>query len=108
MPYIDCPQKTEGEAALGGEGGRVSHCGNALWPCCHLYKGRVGKGAAQPAHFLIFKPGAGRGKVELLHQHLPAVSALGVLLRKVETGIRGISHVIVDEIHERDINVSQS
>ncbi|NXH90755.1 DHX9 helicase, partial [Edolisoma coerulescens] len=29
---------------------------------------------------------------------------LCVLLRKVETGIRGISHVIVDEIHERDIN----
>ncbi|XP_056353132.1 ATP-dependent RNA helicase A isoform X2 [Oenanthe melanoleuca] len=29
---------------------------------------------------------------------------VGVLLRKVETGIRGISHVIVDEIHERDIN----
>ncbi|XP_075278778.1 ATP-dependent RNA helicase A isoform X2 [Opisthocomus hoazin] len=28
----------------------------------------------------------------------------GVLLRKVEAGIRGISHVIVDEIHERDIN----
>lgn len=25
----------------------------------------------------------------------------------METGIRGISHVIVDEIHERDINVSQ-
>lgn len=30
----------------------------------------------------------------------------GVLLRKLEAGIRGISHVIVDEIHERDINVS--
>ncbi|NXC12194.1 DHX9 helicase, partial [Corythaeola cristata] len=29
---------------------------------------------------------------------------VGVLLRKVEAGIRGISHVIVDEIHERDIN----
>ncbi|NXR64623.1 DHX9 helicase, partial [Rhadina sibilatrix] len=29
---------------------------------------------------------------------------VGVFLRKVETGIRGISHVIVDEIHERDIN----
>lgn len=29
----------------------------------------------------------------------------GVLLRKLEAGIRGISHVIVDEIHERDINV---
>ncbi|NXX96249.1 DHX9 helicase, partial [Centropus bengalensis] len=28
---------------------------------------------------------------------------VGVLLRKVEMGIRGISHVIVDEIHERDI-----
>uniref|UniRef100_A0A3P8WSM2 RNA helicase n=1 Tax=Cynoglossus semilaevis TaxID=244447 RepID=A0A3P8WSM2_CYNSE len=27
-----------------------------------------------------------------------------VLLRKLEAGIRGISHVIVDEIHERDIN----
>lgn len=34
----------------------------------------------------------------------PSVS--GVLLRKLEAGIRGISHVIVDEIHERDINVS--
>lgn len=66
----------------------------------------IGKGAGQPAHFLIFKPGAGRGKIELLREHLPAVSGLGVLLRKVETGIRGISHVIVDEIHERDINVS--
>ncbi|KAB0405151.1 hypothetical protein E2I00_009195, partial [Balaenoptera physalus] len=31
---------------------------------------------------------------------------VGVLLRKLEAGIRGISHVIVDEIHERDINVS--
>ena len=30
----------------------------------------------------------------------------GVLLRKLEAGIRGISHVFVDEIHERDINVS--
>lgn len=30
----------------------------------------------------------------------------GVLLRKLEAGIRGISHVIVDEIHERDLNVS--
>lgn len=30
----------------------------------------------------------------------------GVLLRKLESGIRGISHVIVDEIHERDLNVS--
>ncbi|KAM4640544.1 ATP-dependent RNA helicase A isoform 2-T3 [Discoglossus pictus] len=29
---------------------------------------------------------------------------VGVLLRKLESGIRGISHVIVDEIHERDIN----
>ncbi|KAM9379414.1 ATP-dependent RNA helicase A isoform 1-T1 [Phaethornis superciliosus] len=29
---------------------------------------------------------------------------VGVFLRKVEAGIRGISHVIVDEIHERDIN----
>ncbi|XP_063795836.1 ATP-dependent RNA helicase A protein-like isoform X1 [Pseudophryne corroboree] len=29
---------------------------------------------------------------------------VGVLLRKLESGIRGISHVIVDEIHERDTN----
>ena len=29
----------------------------------------------------------------------------GVLLRKLEAGIAGISHVIVDEIHERDLNV---
>ena len=31
---------------------------------------------------------------------------VGVLLRKLEMGLRGISHVIIDEIHERDINVS--
>ena len=30
---------------------------------------------------------------------------VGVLLRKLEAGLVGISHVIVDEIHERDINV---
>ena len=30
----------------------------------------------------------------------------GTLLRKLEGGLRGISHVVVDEIHERDINVS--
>lgn len=29
---------------------------------------------------------------------------LGVLLRKLENGMRGISHIIVDEIHERDVN----
>ncbi|KAK2704992.1 hypothetical protein QYM36_017142 [Artemia franciscana] len=29
---------------------------------------------------------------------------VGVLLRKLESGIRGVSHVIVDEIHERDLN----
>lgn len=33
-------------------------------------------------------------------------SLTGVLLRKLEAGLRGISHVIVDEIHERDLNVS--
>lgn len=30
---------------------------------------------------------------------------VGVLLRKLEAGLVGISHVIVDEIHERDMNV---
>eukprot|EP00795_Rhopilema_esculentum_P010875 gene10875-19698_t len=29
---------------------------------------------------------------------------VGVLLRKLESGISGISHIIIDEIHERDIN----
>ncbi|GAB6022002.1 hypothetical protein CHUAL_006154 [Chamberlinius hualienensis] len=29
---------------------------------------------------------------------------IGVLLRKLEGGLRGVSHVIVDEIHERDLN----
>ena len=32
--------------------------------------------------------------------------SLGVLLRKLESGLRGVSHVVVDEIHERDVNVS--
>lgn len=30
---------------------------------------------------------------------------VGVLLRKLEAGLRGVSHVIIDEIHERDVNV---
>ncbi|CAH0390358.1 unnamed protein product [Bemisia tabaci] len=29
---------------------------------------------------------------------------VGVLLRKLEGGLRGVSHVIIDEIHERDVN----
>nr|ABV48877.1 maleless [Drosophila simulans] len=29
---------------------------------------------------------------------------VGVLLRKLEAGLRGVSHIIVDEIHERDVN----
>ncbi|ELT91287.1 hypothetical protein CAPTEDRAFT_220258 [Capitella teleta] len=29
---------------------------------------------------------------------------VGTLLRKLEAGLRGVSHVVVDEIHERDIN----
>ena len=29
---------------------------------------------------------------------------VGVLLRKMEAGLRGVSHVIVDELHERDVN----
>lgn len=30
---------------------------------------------------------------------------VGVLMKKMESGLRGISHLIIDEIHERDINV---
>ncbi|CAG9538609.1 unnamed protein product [Cercopithifilaria johnstoni] len=29
---------------------------------------------------------------------------VGLLLKRLESGLRGISHIIVDEIHERDIN----
>lgn len=29
---------------------------------------------------------------------------VGVLLRKLESGLRGVSHVVIDEIHERDLN----
>ena len=29
---------------------------------------------------------------------------VGVLMRKLEAGLHGVSHVIVDEIHERDVN----
>ena len=31
-----------------------------------------------------------------------------MFLRKLESGLRGISHVVIDEIHERDINVSST
>lgn len=30
---------------------------------------------------------------------------VGVLMRKMEFGLLGISHLIIDEIHERDMNV---
>ena len=40
--------------------------------------------------------------------HCILLIALGVLLRKLESGLIGISHVIVDEVHERDINVSST
>ena len=33
------------------------------------------------------------------------VRSAGVLLRKLVNGLVGVSHVIIDEIHERDINV---
>lgn len=29
---------------------------------------------------------------------------IGTLCRKMESGIRGVSHIIIDEIHERDVN----
>lgn len=32
---------------------------------------------------------------------------VGTLLKKLEFGLRGVSHVVIDEIHERDINVSK-
>ena len=32
---------------------------------------------------------------------------VGVLMRKMEFGLRGVSHIIIDEIHERDINVGE-
>ena len=32
---------------------------------------------------------------------------VGVLMRKMEFGLRGVSHIIIDEIHERDINVGK-
>ena len=38
--------------------------------------------------------------------YVTILSFLGVFLRKLESGLKGISHVVVDEIHERDINVS--
>ena len=31
-----------------------------------------------------------------------------MFLRKLESGLRGISHVVIDKIHERDINVSST
>ena len=44
--------------------------------------------------------------LSLTHTHTHTHTHTGVLLRKLEAGLVGISHVIVDEIHERDMNVS--
>ena len=43
----------------------------------------------------------GRGSED----HMIYFVLLGVLLRKLEAGLAGISHIVVDEIHERDLNV---
>lgn len=43
---------------------KVMLCGLAV-TCRKAVRDGVGKGAAQPVHFLILKPGAGRGRVEL-------------------------------------------
>lgn len=45
--------------------------------------------------------------VELV-QNIFLFVLIGTLLRRLENGMRGISHVIVDEIHERDINVRRN
>ena len=42
----------------------------------------------------------------LIYLFFDSCYPIGVLLRKLENGLHGISHVVVDEIHERDINVS--
>ena len=42
--------------------------------------------------------------ISLIFQHFVYIFQVGVLLRKLEAGLRGVSHVIIDEIHERDVN----
>jgi len=42
--------------------------------------------------------------IYLEHFVVHVIFVTGVLLRKLESGLRGVSHVIVDEIHERDVN----
>ena len=29
---------------------------------------------------------------------------VGVLLKRLASGVHGISHIIIDEVHERDVN----
>lgn len=47
----------------------------------------------------------GKGCGQWVWLLITCVLCAGVLLRKLEAGLVGISHVVVDEIHERDINV---
>ena len=42
--------------------------------------------------------------ISRIFQHFVYIFQVGVLLRKLEAGLRGVSHVIIDEIHERDVN----
>ena len=43
-------------------------------------------------------------EISWIFQQFVNIFQVGVLLRKLEAGLRGVSHVIIDEIHERDVN----
>ncbi|EMP34463.1 ATP-dependent RNA helicase A [Chelonia mydas] len=69
-----------------------------------VIRGATGCGKTTQVPQYILDEYIKNGKAAECNIVVTQVYAVGVLLRKLEAGIRGISHVIVDEIHERDIN----
>ena len=66
--------------------------------------------AYRVAHERAEELGISTGYSVRFDSHLPRpfggilFCTVGVLLRKLENGLRGVSHVILDEVHERDVN----
>lgn len=61
-----------------------------------------------PAYCSALSVSVSAARVERTFADVSPRLCLGVLLRKLTAGLRAVSHVVVDEIHERDMNVSSN
>nr|CAD7444842.1 unnamed protein product [Timema bartmani] len=87
-------------------------CGKTTQVCQYILDDYIQSGQGAYCNIVVTQPRrisavsvADRVATERVEQLGMSVGySVRVLLRKLENGLRGVSHVIVDEIHERDVN----